>query len=54
MDCWCSKHPYLVVIDADNSGGLAVRHREVSAEALQRGERDIYGGIDTMPLYALF
>jgi len=54
VDSWCSQHPYLVVVDADNTGGLAVRHRKVSAEALQRGERDVYGRLYPMTLYALF
>jgi hypothetical protein len=53
MDCRCSKHPDLIFIDADNTGGLAVRHRKVSTEALQRGERYVYGRLYTMTLYAL-
>jgi hypothetical protein len=38
---------------ANNSGGLAVRHRESPTEASERGERYVYGRLDTMTLYAL-
>jgi len=44
MDGICTEHPHLtVVMDASYPGSLAVRDREIHAEALQRGERDVQG-----------
>lgn len=34
VNSWGGQHPYLCIYDADNSGGLAVRHRKVLTEAL--------------------
>ena len=48
-----AKHPYLVVYNTDHSGGLAVRHREIATEAVERSERYVYGRFYTVTLYAL-
>ena len=44
IDSWSAKHPYFIVVYA-LSGGLAARHRETTAEAAERGERDVYDRI---------
>ena len=53
IDSWSAKHPYFIVVYAYDSGGLAARHRETTAEAAERGERDVYDRIYPVTLYAL-
>ena len=53
IDSWGAKHPYFIVVYAYDSGGLAVRHRETTAEAAERGDRDVYDRIYPVTLYAL-
>jgi len=53
MYSWSTKHPNLIINNADNPGGLAVRHREITAEAPLRGDRYVYGGLYPITLFAL-
>jgi hypothetical protein len=48
-----AKHPYFIINDANNSGGLTVRHREIPTEAVLRGENDMDDRIYPMTFYAL-
>jgi hypothetical protein len=43
----------LIINDANNSGGLTVRHRERPAEPVLRGENDMDDRIYPMTFYAL-
>jgi len=53
IDSRGAKHPYFIIVYAYDSGGLAARHRETTAEASERSERDVYDRIYPVPLYAL-